>query len=161
MRLIALVLLAATIGLIALASHQSATIKEQETQLAAANDRLTAESIAVQSQCAKQARLAWLDMGFTSKDLASYQNHFNVRLKKCMVYLQTQTYSGSVGIEMGTVFDAFENRDYGKYMWKNSTEKKYYEVAPLACDVESSTGESQTCHSKDEFEQMIKVYMEG
>ena len=160
-RTIILILAAAAIGLAILASKQAATIKVQQGQLAAANDRSKAESLGLQAQCAKQAKAAWDSAGFTDRDFASYQNHYNTRLNKCIVHLENRMVTAKGNTDNRTIFDAFENRDYGSYIWQSAENKGFNEVPPFICFVLSASGEKQKCNSSDEFDQLIKPYMEG
>jgi hypothetical protein len=59
------------------------------------------------------------------------------------------------------VRDAFEGKRYGTYVWHTETSKKYLVVPPFTCEVTLPTGEQKACHSMDEFEELVKVYMEG
>lgn len=161
MRTIILVLLAVAIGLGVFAGQQATMIKEQQGQLVAANDRRKAESLTLQAQCAKQAKATWDATGFTDRDFASYQNHYNSRLNKCIVYLENRVVSAKSNTENRTVFDAFENKDYGSYIWQSVENKNFNEVPPFVCFVQSASGEKKECHSQDEFDQLIKAYMEG
>ena len=49
---------------------------------------------------------------------------------------------------------------YADYFWINVTGKKYGEVKPKRCDVKLPYGEWKTCHSEEDFNELVKVYME-
>src|SRR6266851_3062813 len=56
--------------------------------------------------------------------------------------------------------DGFEGKVYGSYMWRADKVKKYWEVPPIQCTVTLPSGEEKTCHSSDEFDSLVKEYME-
>jgi len=59
-----------------------------------------------------------------------------------------------------TLTDAFEGKVYGNYIWSTQKGKKYWEVPPLECKVTLPSGEEKACHSSDEFDELVKQYME-
>jgi type II secretory pathway pseudopilin PulG len=160
-RAIILILLAAAVGLGVLASQQAATIKEQQHQIAAADEHMKGASLALQGKCAEQARKAFNAFGFGPNDMADYSNHYNATLNKCMVRLERQLATGQVTYVFKNVFDAFENKDVGTYVWHTVGDKKYWEVPPSQCQVVSTSGEKQACQSEDEFNKLTDVYMNG
>jgi hypothetical protein len=161
MRLIVLVLLVVSGGLGVLASQQAATIKEQQAQLAAASDALKAGSLTLQAKCAQQAKTVFVETGYKVSDMANYENHYNTRLNKCLVYLESHPMTGTLGWDNRTVVDAFENKEYATYLWHSVVDKKYWEVPPVKCNVQAASGAEQACKSVDEFTKLIKAYMEG
>jgi hypothetical protein len=58
------------------------------------------------------------------------------------------------------VSDAFEGKSYAEYAWKSEKGKKYWEVKPFVCKVTLPSGEKKDCASSDEFDDLVKVYME-
>ena len=56
--------------------------------------------------------------------------------------------------------DAFEGKEYAEFMWINNSGKKYWEVSPSICKVTLPSGQEQICNSSDEFDELIKPYME-
>lgn len=161
MRAILLILLAAGVGLGFLANQQAATIKEQQHQIAAAEEQMKTASLALQGKCAEQARKAFDALGFGVNDMADYSNHYNAKLNKCMMRLEHQLATGQVIYVFKNVLDAFENKDVGTYVWHTVGDKKYWEVPPSQCHVVSTSGEKQACQSEDEFNKLTDVYMNG
>ena len=115
----------------------------------------------LQGKCARQAGEEFKLEGLEKEPFAGFSNHFNKNMGKCFVLTQnTSTQHGSV-MTAKTLADAYEGRVLGTYIWINSTGRKYWEVTPTECDVITPSGEKKLCHSSDEFDELVKVYMEG
>lgn len=69
--------------------------------------------------------------------------------------------TGGVGWNNRAVLDAFENRDYAGYVWRTVGDKKFWEVPPIKCAVRTASGDEQICNSKEEFDKLIKPFMDG
>jgi hypothetical protein len=100
-------------------------------------------------------------MGYKPKDLAGYENHYNSKLNKCFIMVQNTdaTYSPTIWTHK-SLLDAYEGKAYGEYSWHTVKNKKYWEVPPFMCKVVLPTGEDHFCKSDEEFEELIKVYMQ-
>lgn len=160
-RYIIFLLLAVTVGLGVLASQQAATIKEQQGQLVTASDRGKAESLTMQGKCSDQARKVFTSLGYRDGGMNSFQNHYQTKLNKCMLLLETKNVSGGTVYTFKFVIDAFENKNYGEYTWRTDPVKKYWEVPPVSCNVYTISGEKKNCTSEDEFVKLASEYMEG
>ncbi|HWY54260.1 MAG TPA: hypothetical protein VNZ03_07340 [Terriglobales bacterium] len=127
---------------------------EEATSKAASFDR--------EEKCAKQAREEYRSDGWEKREMAGFTNHFNPKLNKCFMEIQDTDAKSSPGtiFTTKTLSDAFEGKVYGNYSWGTQKGKKYWEVPPLECDVVLPTGEKKICHSSDEFDELIKVYVE-
>lgn len=162
-------LLIVVVALVALASWQAMVIRAQDEKLStlasdasAAKERIASASFERQQKCSAQARKEFMQSGFKDNDpLASYQNHYNVKLNKCFAAFTSTAIVGRTVTTVRTVFDAFEGKDYGSYISHNPGDKKYWEVVPSKCEVIQPSGVAQACHSDDEFSVLAKVYMEG
>src|SRR5437762_3175471 len=125
------------------------------------SERRTAslEYLEFQSKCAEQARREFNAAGYKPNNMASYLNHYNLKLNKC--FMQVESYDSSrpkaVIFTNRTVSDAFEGKVYGTYIWRTVEGKKYWEVPPLQCQVVLPSGEEQRCKSDDEFKDLIKL----
>lgn len=168
MKGLSLLLLAVVVALGVVAYRQSETIATQQDQLAAlasrasaADERARSASLDFQAKCAEQARKAFLQSGFKPTDGADYENHYSTKLNKCFVHVQNTTTHATTFWIHRNVYDAFEGKPYGTYAWHTVGEKKYWEVAPVICEVISPTGDKQVCHSDDEFTKLVKVYLDG
>lgn len=161
MRIIILILTAAAIGLGVLASQQAATIKDQQGQIAAMNDRRKSEALGLQAQCAKQAKAAWVDGGYSCTPMASYENHYNAKLNKCFMYVQSYNIIAGNGYDNRTLIDALENKSYGLYILHLMNGSGGGQLRPVKCTVQTVGGEVVDCESKADFEARVKPYMEG
>jgi type II secretory pathway pseudopilin PulG len=160
-RAIILILLAAAVGLGVLASQQAATIKEQQRQIAAANERRKSEALGLQAQCAKQAKAAWVDGGYSNSPMASYENHYNATLNKCFIYMQSYQIISGNGYDNRALLDVLENKSYGLYILHVMNGSGEGRLRPVKCTVQTVSGEVVDCESKDDFEARVKPYMEG
>ena len=167
MRNIALVLLTVVVGaLILLVYSQTSVVREQQRQIQKLNASLESvsktTSIDLQSKCAKQAQEAFKRDGFEGEKGASFSNHYNEKLNKCFVRVEDVDWKTAPGkvFTNRIVSDAFEGKVYGEYMWRSDKVKKYWEVPPLRCSVTLLSGEEKQCHSSDEFDTLLKTYME-
>jgi hypothetical protein len=59
------------------------------------------------------------------------------------------------------LFDAYEGKTYGEYNWHTVKDKKYWEVPPFMCKVVLPSGDDKLCTSDNEFDELIKTYMES
>ena len=157
-----MLLLGVAIALGVYAYRQNATIETQQAQLLAASERTKTASLDLQAKCSEQASKAFAQAGYTARDAgAAYQNHYNRKLNKCFIEIENTTATSGVVWTHRTLFDAFESKPYGTYAWRTDEKKKYWEVAPVMCEVISPNGEKQPCGSDDEFQNLIRIYMEG
>jgi|SRR5271167_1851800 len=92
--------------------------------------------------------------------VADYESHYSAKVDKCFIHIQ-DTSGTEPRWTSQTVFDAFEGKGYGVYVWHNDRAKKYWEVPPVECEVTQPSGDKRACHSDDEFTEMVKLYMEG
>ena len=119
-----------------------------------------AANLDLQAKCSSQARTAFKEMGWDKQPFADYTNHYQQKLNKCFVQVSDyKAERGSARIHR-TVQDAFEGKGYAEYYWINNSAKKYSEVKPVLCKVTLLSGEEKVCSSTEEFDSLIKVYME-
>jgi len=97
--------------------------------------------------------------GYQPQDLSGYENHYNLKMNKCFVIIQSSKIDASGIFVYKTLSDAFEGKSYAEYAWLNNKGKKYWEVKPFVCTVKLPSGNEKNCNSSDEFEELIKVYM--
>jgi hypothetical protein len=116
----------------------------------------------LQEKCAKRARDEFRDLGWEKDPFASFTNHYNEKLNKCFMLIENtdaKTTPGAIYTNRG-LYDAFERKSFGEYMRSTADGKKYWEAKPFVCNVTQPSGESVTCKSPDEFDELIKIYME-
>jgi hypothetical protein len=113
----------------------------------------------LQEKCSKQAQI-FFDRSLKKKQMASFINHYNVKLNRC--FIQTEQYVPQQNGAMiyKAVTDAYEGKDFASYIWRSDKEKKYWEVAPIECKVTLPSGDEKICASSDEFDELVKTYMQ-
>jgi len=129
-------------------------LETENQELAAKLDRVTKEaSLELQKKCPDNAAAAFKDWGWHNEPSASYSNHYQQKLSKCFVQISNITVEDKIQIAYAFVQDAFTGKSYGEYLWVTG------EVKPL-CRVTLLSGEETLCQSREEFHDLIKVYME-
>jgi hypothetical protein len=114
----------------------------------------------LQATCAAQARKAFYEWQAESKKSESlpkilelsndYQSHYNTKLKKCFILVESSDVSGNTQTINVYLSDAYERRIYASYLWFSSQTKKYWEVAPMTCELIPSLREKKYCKSREE-----------
>lgn len=147
----------------AVVAVQQLRISRLEDDVAAAKkaalETVMATSLELQKKCADQAHKVFLQLGYKDNSLAIFENHYSRRDGRCFIHVHNTVGGGGEVSVFGSLFDAFEGKVYGTYIWRTKPGKKYYEVAPIQCDVMLPTGVKK-CSSEDEFSELIKFYME-
>jgi hypothetical protein len=125
-------------------------------------------SLSQQKVCAEEARKAFNKSYKAEQDGVSYEftSHYDTQLNVCYILVHGSGSSHSSGDANSnpspyvsySLFDAIEGRTYGQYVWINSTQKKYWEVPPMMCEVKPRGTDKMLCHSDDEFDQLIDKY---
>jgi len=92
-------------------------------------------TFAQQKMCSDQARLKFHEDNPNRGEFDSYSSHDDPKANVC--YLMVRAMSEEQGSVSNSIvaYDAFEGRVYATYIWINAKGKKYWEVAPTACDV--------------------------
>jgi hypothetical protein len=133
---------------IALGMTVAATLASRNASAEA--DKLKYE---LQERCGQTA-LAAFNRDNPGQGIASYENHYNLRLNKCFV-LYTTTFFNSKTTNLSlTIFDVNENKEYGEYFGTQDSQRQH-PLATLYCTVRDIL-----CHSEDEWRQLTKSYME-
>ena len=163
MKNIAVVLLAITVTVLGLyAYHQRGALRQQQRQLQELNAKLHSTtniaSIETQERCMKQAQ-EFLSQ-FITRDLVETRTHFNEGFNKCFVETRTVRFDSGDRSESVVLQDAVEGRDYASYIFISDRNKSDLAVPPGVCKVMLPSGEMETCHSIEEFNALIKQYME-
>jgi len=163
--LFALIVALAVLGY--LLHSDNAVLTDQQRQIHELSTKIEARaktaSLELQEKCSKQAREEFVEDGWKKEPMASFANHYNEKMNKCFILIQNTTPTKPAD---GTFFtgkillDAFEGKAYGQYDWKSDKVKKYWEVAPFNCKGTLLSGEEKFCHSSDEFDKIVKLYMQ-
>lgn len=134
-------------------------LERENRELAAKLETLSrTSSLDAQAKCAEQAEKNFANAGFDPGGIQDYTNHYNAKMNKCFVLMSSTR--AEPPRQFKTLTDAFEGKSYGDYFWINKDGKQYYEVKPFVCKVVLPNGEDRVCGSQQEFETLIKAYME-
>jgi Tfp pilus assembly protein PilV len=166
MKNILLALLFVAVVVLGLITYSQRTVlrreREQVRQLNAKLEESTSKAATFdrQEKCAQQARAEYRSDGWEKRETAGFTDHFNSKLNKCFMEIEDTDVKQGTLITTRTLSDAFEGKVYANYIWSSDKKKKYWEVPPVQCKVTLPSGEKKLCHSSDEFDELIKVYME-
>jgi hypothetical protein len=123
-----------------------------------------AQSLQEQEMCAKQARNAfqyWKDIDKDKSDAKAlldatiaeeYQSHFNTKLRRCFVRIQTLMNVGDIYV---VLMDAYEHRYYAAYYWNGGKLS-----GQRLCELTPTFQEKTNCSSQDEFDAFVTKYMQ-
>ena len=144
---------------------QSNNIRELEGQLRDLSAKLGEKTRTDElgTKCVDQARKVFDASAYPKNEFASYENHYSAKLDKCVMRVLRTDAHTSRGKMISTyidVLDAFQGKQYGTYVWHTETNNKFLIVPPVTCEVTLPTGEPKICHSIDEFENLVKVYLD-
>jgi hypothetical protein len=123
-----------------------------------------------QERCAQQARRAFQEIKaetqiankkFGTTEISSdYQSHYNTKIGKCLMLVDTTDMVGDETSMSAYLMDANERRQYAFYLWISRKGKKYWEVPPTSCELTPSLREKKLCTSREEFDEFVAGYME-
>jgi hypothetical protein len=158
----AIFVLVVTVAVLGYLLHsQNTTLAAQQRQIQDLNGkvetRVKSTSLELQGQCSKQARDQYDSKGWREEPMASYTNHYNDKLNKCFLLIQNTALPKTkteLVVRMRVLIDAFEGKAYAGFTSVGSR------AMPDICNVTSLTGEEKQCHSSDEFDELVKQYME-
>jgi len=155
----------AIVVLVGIMRTQSSNIRELQNELGVLNAKLAdrAKSDELEARCAGRAGKVFDAAGYARSEFAVYTSHYNAELDKCVIrvlHTDTQNAREKMIWAYVNVLDASDSKQYGTYAWHTVTSKKFLIVPPATCEVTLPTGEQKTCHSMDEFEELVKVYTE-
>jgi hypothetical protein len=154
------VLLVAICALWASEHSKSAQIAKLENDLHAIKSTSAAANLETQGKCARQAQVAFTEAGWKRSASVDYTNHYNAELNKCFIEITNNEIEHGQPSRSILLADAFEEKEYGSYLWINSQGKKWWEVSPLECEVTLISGEKQHCASSEEFDKLVNTYMQ-
>jgi hypothetical protein len=144
----------------------NANLQYQQRQIHGFEEKLVARAktdlLDLQDRCAKQAEHEFLSLGHRKGGTDIYANHYNAKLNKCFMLIEStdaRTTPGTIWTKKN-LSDAFEGKVYGDYAWHTDKVKKDREVPPIRCKVTLPSGEEKVCASSDEFDALIKIYVE-
>jgi hypothetical protein len=170
MKAIVAVLVAIVLTLAWLLYAEMATNRQQQSKIieltSSLGDRKTRDSLELQEKCALQGEKIFRQQGYTVNqsnplNYASHQSHYNAKLAKCFVTLDSTSYTSSgTQFTNRSLLDAYEQRAYAEYMWMSHKSKKYWEVPPRICKLIPSSADESLCTSEEEYKAFVARYME-
>lgn len=114
--------------------------------------------------CASQAGREFTGMGYSraeaSKIIASFTNHYDQARSICFMIITSTTSSTESILTSNSLSDAFEGKEYGSYISNLSTARGT-SARLIDCYVLSAGRTKQLCRSEDEFNELVKPYMES
>jgi len=165
MRSATILLLIGCVGVLSVLLYsQTIALREQRRQV----QELNATKLDLQEKCAKQAHEAFKLRGFERKTTVwpaasvqggDFSNHYNQRLNKCFVLIRDSYMDADARLNISTLYDAFEGKRYAHFSSVKETQKGKKDPE-VTCTVTLLSGEKKPCHSHDEFEAVVKQYME-
>jgi hypothetical protein len=142
---------------------QSLAIAEQARSIQELNlkfvERPQSTTLEQQDKCSQQSTTVFNAWGSQKEDHPGSVNHYNDRLNKCFIVMQTldtRSTPGSVFISK-TLLDAFEGKTYGEFFLQRQARTGNQEW--LQCYVTQTSGEEQPCKSQGEFDTLTDAYM--
>jgi len=134
--------------------HQVAELSEKVE----ASDALP--TMEQQTACDKDAKAFFNEANYKGYLGAEYYSHYNAAMKKCFVNTRTSEMISGQLWTTNELYDAIEHKNYATYRWRSDKVKKYWEVPPVECSVETSKDGPKTCNSDVEFVQLAREYMD-
>jgi len=143
---------------------QNAAMADQQRQITELHTKLEAKlqtaSLELQEKCSKQARNEF-EASWKKEPWAMFMNHYNEKMNKCFILIQNTTpQRDGTFLTHKSLYDVFEGKSYGECVWLSDKAKDYWEVAPSICSGTLLSGEKRFCHSLDEFDEIVKLYMQ-
>ena len=161
-----ILLLAALAGLGVFAYSQQMSLRQQSEVVEKLTVKLDGASktrdFSLQEKCAKQAREEFARWGYAKEAFADFTNHYNERLNRCFIAFQNTSADKQGSYINKFLADAYEGKEYAEYSWFNMSGSgmKYWEVVPDICKITMPSGQEITCKSSEEYDELIKYYME-
>ena len=140
-------------------------LQGQQPQIQALDEKLAAKAkidlLDMQEKCSAQGERTFKSLGFKQDELVQFTSHYDPVLNKCFMFVETSEAKTGTIWNAKTLVDAFERKEYGYCLWHTVKGKKYWEVPPYYCWVTLPSGEKKICTSSDEFDSLVRIYMES
>lgn len=125
------------------------------------SDTVAAKLNASKLACADRAQRRFTSLGYNEaeakdKSDTTFQNHFSTRLGRCLMTLETGSFTGGHQVNVTSLIDVDEQKDFGRYGWVSSDTKKYYDQKPGLCIMSPPDKDETYCHSTDEWDAYVK-----
>lgn len=117
------------------------------------------EEMDMRLQCQNMAKIFFddKDMLLWDKNRDSFKSHYYKKINKCFIEIDASVSAGRSEI---TLYDVVDNKQYGEYLELKGDDGMYPvspdgKVKPYLCVVSDNK-----CKNQDEFETLVKPYME-
>jgi hypothetical protein len=119
----------------------------------------SAQTLQQQEMCASQAKIYFQEQALDG--LTDYESHYNIKLGKCLVFLQQTKYlPDQIRSVERLLIDAYGRHIYANYWWKSVPGKSPREVAPVTCELIPTLAEKHSCKTQEEFDALVSPYMQ-
>ncbi|MBU3562836.1 MULTISPECIES: hypothetical protein [Polynucleobacter] len=119
------------------------------------NTKLSAEkSLELSKKCSDQSIIAFKQLGFKVGTTDFYENHYNNKLNKCFILIQSPIATASANKQL---IDAFELKSYA--YWEVRFDNKKLENAFQVCEITIPNEPKKLCKSADDFDKFVSAYM--
>ena len=125
-----------------------------KTERAVKTATTSKEDLEMQEKCVKASKGFFEEQGYSNRDMANYECHYNKRLKKYFILITDTVMSGGTITTCEYLTDVLTRKEYGMYTWYNPGNKKYWEIIPT-WKVLDKSGEGE-----EGWKEAIKPYME-
>jgi hypothetical protein len=109
----------------------------------------------MQEKCAKLSKEYFESQGFTDKNMASYQCHYNKKMNKFFILIDYTVISNPDILHYKTLTDILDRKEYGIYEWHIPGDKKTWEIVP-EWTILDKKGRGNT-----DWDNFVKQFMEG
>ncbi len=119
----------------------------------------TLENLITQQQkCADEA-LKFFKANESNRQNTDYTNHWNRKLNKCFIEIQTSDISNGSPTNSDQLYDAFEGKQYGWFFIVR--DKKRDEQIPTVCEMYSdgNTNSDKSCTNETWYDSFVEPYM--
>lgn len=113
------------------------------------------EVVELENRCFEAANEFFKENGFDPKN-SGFRNHYNKKLNKCFIDIKSAKVDNEGRLSFHrAIYDVYNRKMYGEYLWKPEKDKNYWEVKPTACLMLD-----KSCNAIEEYEGFVKEYME-
>jgi hypothetical protein len=133
-------------------------LEQANRELSLKLEATRAGNLDLQQKCAAQARAVFKGDGGAKVLGGDFVNHYHPKANKC--FMSISSVGSKPPSASRTLVDAFEGKTYADYYWINVEGKRFDEVKPTACSVTRLNGEVVRCHSIEEYEMLVKEFLE-
>ncbi len=112
------------------------------------------EDLELQAMCSKKAE-EFYKKNPPQNSMYQYQCHYNKKLNKCFISIADASQLSAFWSNSDSLYDVFENKSIGYYQQILKKGQHYYDTPPADCEVAK-----ETCKSKEEYDRLVKPYME-